>query len=783
MGLTEHKVKYNQLMAEVLAKHEDMKNKYAGHWPIRAMLQQFLLNSKSRKKHMEAASDSEPEDSDIPAKGPEIRAPPCALTIKIRAGASSHNQRNKTAQQQSGGAAPRTPEPEEQADEPRRAAEPADWPSPRRCDELAADQRALRRYAAPPEAADFDTGDFMQQMGDDLFDFTKADDPYTTVCPNIECTDKIPSSPSPMLRRMLDKRRTTLLKGKQRNQSGSMVTMNTSICHEIAYELELLPEAHERGWPIAIDCNVLAVRVRLMMQDLTANVLARPQDTFMWSLLDEDQEGAKIREIASQFKRNPIAESLKVTFERTRVGYYGEEGEVVISGTLDVLFPTWQVDAAQCAPFSVEGFKRFILVPECALRLITEDSLSPYAYQRCNTLSAAYDIMNWSSEYGYHRFRLDGSSSRSAQNIQKENLKLLGELRKLAFPEVDPTNDEMPAHASPKRPVPRPRRRRPQSSRLTLDDFPKLFMRIYAPHQVELLGVEDQLSWHYRRGVSSCQTYQDWAMGWSVFHAQMRQNARSGMRQRPAAAPLGVNVLRDVPRCHLPLVGLYELAVGRGARAILATRKARWVHDSAIAHAQGGRGWKWTARWATGRTQTRMAVMSRLEAGGGLELMASRGGARRWSTEGECPVNLPPTPARRPSRSGSAHARGGHAAARADGRQRARPLAVCISLVWIWERVAADVVRKLAVCAVVIPAIDVSAKPCTERGEERRGGAHIHEGQSSIPAPATAPTVLCRPLPAPALVAPAPPPALMAPPPALALMAPARRLPPLVLLT
>ncbi|KAI0368381.1 hypothetical protein BV20DRAFT_923221, partial [Pilatotrama ljubarskyi] len=181
------------------------------------------------------------------------------------------------------------------------------------------------------------------------------------------------------------------------------------VCKAIEYELHLLPEALDMGWPHGFKPDVLAARVRLLKKGLQ-DVISKPQCTFMWNLLDADHGGAKIKRITSVHKQNPTAESLQPIFEATRVGYYGEQGELIMASVLDVLFPSWEVESAWIQPFDHDSFKRFVLLPECALRLIADDSLAsnsrsaPSPDAVAITLEAAYHVMRESSAYGYHRF-------------------------------------------------------------------------------------------------------------------------------------------------------------------------------------------------------------------------------------------------------------------------------------------------------------------------------------------------------------------------------------------
>ncbi|KAH9847554.1 hypothetical protein C2E23DRAFT_889946 [Lenzites betulinus] len=197
----------------------------------------------------------------------------------------------------------------------------------------------------PPRNPDMDGpsgATVMQELDNDLYDFTKADDTDPIECPNMGCFDQIPPLPGPQLQRLLKNRRRILLKGKLCPQSADIIVLNSAICKAIDYEVELLPEARDLGWPIAFDGKVLAARVRLLKTTLE-HAVRRPKSTFIWSLLDARPGEGTLNQIAKTFECNPAAASLQDVFEAFRGGYYGEQGEVIVSSTLDVLFPEWEL--------------------------------------------------------------------------------------------------------------------------------------------------------------------------------------------------------------------------------------------------------------------------------------------------------------------------------------------------------------------------------------------------------------------------------------------------------
>ncbi|EJD07667.1 uncharacterized protein FOMMEDRAFT_73412, partial [Fomitiporia mediterranea MF3/22] len=138
------------------------------------------------------------------------------------------------------------------------------------------------------------------------------------------------------------------------------------MCQRHRFETQLLPTAEEAGWPTCIDFTALPKRVIALRQRLTG-ILHDKEKSVLWRELKQDIEKKGARKamgLLDQFN----------TFEKSQPGYYGEQGSIIISQTLNNLFPPGTVDADRVTPLTPAEFIRRILVPECAVALIQEDS-------------------------------------------------------------------------------------------------------------------------------------------------------------------------------------------------------------------------------------------------------------------------------------------------------------------------------------------------------------------------------------------------------------------------
>ncbi|OSD00419.1 hypothetical protein PYCCODRAFT_1469317 [Trametes coccinea BRFM310] len=244
------------------------------------------------------------------------------------------------------------------------------WPSPLRALPRSSHRTAdSLRVQSQLQRAREPSSDIMKELEDDAADEAKYWDADTLVCPQMDCRDRIPAQPEAALAALLDRRKRVLT----HTDDGNLMDLNTQICDLVDYEAHQLPKAQGNGWLLKFDACRLSKRVMLFKPHLQA-VLRTPEDAFMWRALDSSTGGSKIKYLAGLYARRPNDRALMATFQKIRVGYFGEEGEAVISSTLDVMFPTSSLRGVeQLQSINPESFKRLVLVPECALYLIAQD--------------------------------------------------------------------------------------------------------------------------------------------------------------------------------------------------------------------------------------------------------------------------------------------------------------------------------------------------------------------------------------------------------------------------
>ncbi|KAI0662142.1 hypothetical protein C8Q70DRAFT_931719 [Cubamyces menziesii] len=236
--------------------------------------------------------------------------------------------------------------------------------------------KSMASGSRPAQQRD-DSVDILQELEEAEADDSKYWDPDTR--------------PEPALHALLERRRRVLAL----QEDGDIVDLNTQICTRIDFECRQVPKAREHHWPLKSVAYKLSKRVPLFRPHLQA-IWNEPKDAFMWPLLDSDTGGSKLKFLAGLYERKPNDPALMAIYEKIRVGYYGEEGEAIISSTLDVMFPPSAFRSPpQIRPFSAESFKRLVLVPE---------------YCKLDDLAAAYEVMCESASYGYQQFPFDGDN-------------------------------------------------------------------------------------------------------------------------------------------------------------------------------------------------------------------------------------------------------------------------------------------------------------------------------------------------------------------------------------
>ncbi|KAI0628274.1 hypothetical protein C8Q77DRAFT_1076851 [Trametes polyzona] len=255
--------------------------------------------------------------------------------------------------------------------------------------------RFLESHSADDEADGDSSVSILRQLQEQEADDIKYNDPDTMVCPEPGCEDVVPADPDPVLLEILDRRREVILK----RVDGDLPVLNISLCKEIAYQVHLLPYAQAHGWPQHFSVFQLRQRVK-MLKPVLDRVIKTPTRSFIWRLLHANGvEGVTDpASLHSKYTRSPADISLQDTFKMLRVGYYGETGEAIITSTLEVMYPS--IDRNTIRPFDLTSFLHFILLPECALLLISKD---------CKFMKVvdAYKIMAASADYGYRRFAFD----------------------------------------------------------------------------------------------------------------------------------------------------------------------------------------------------------------------------------------------------------------------------------------------------------------------------------------------------------------------------------------
>ncbi|THU92948.1 hypothetical protein K435DRAFT_609618, partial [Dendrothele bispora CBS 962.96] len=93
-------------------------------------------------------------------------------------------------------------------------------------------------------------------------------------------------------------------------------------------------------------------------------------------------------------------------FEKTRPGYYGELGSVIIHQTLFEMFPpqTTNEESDNFVPLNLKSFIERVLVPEVSTKLIMEDK----GLEGYSGMKEAVQILRESSSYGVAMFPEDG---------------------------------------------------------------------------------------------------------------------------------------------------------------------------------------------------------------------------------------------------------------------------------------------------------------------------------------------------------------------------------------
>ncbi|RPD75428.1 hypothetical protein L226DRAFT_522619 [Lentinus tigrinus ALCF2SS1-7] len=275
---------------------------------------------------------------------------------------------------------------------------PVDFPSPLR------NPSPVQNTARVVPSAGSHAGSFEALMADideQIEDEHRSSDPNTLVCPVEGCYDEIPTAPSGSLLDLMNMRRRMLKKGKVSPMQ--LWEVNRAICSSIRHT-ERIAEARAEGWPTKLEPLVLAQRVELYHL-FVHTVIDAPQASPIWWVINSIMSH---EHVARMYEEHAAARALMRIYDAIRVGYYGQQGEAIIDTVLHCLCPTWELErhADKFAPYSPAAFRRLILVPDMAIRLIAEDPENKDKVK--GNLSRAYALMSSSADYGYSEFQLDG---------------------------------------------------------------------------------------------------------------------------------------------------------------------------------------------------------------------------------------------------------------------------------------------------------------------------------------------------------------------------------------
>ncbi|KAG9037461.1 hypothetical protein FRB95_005400 [Tulasnella sp. JGI-2019a] len=152
------------------------------------------------------------------------------------------------------------------------------------------------------------------------------------------------------------------------------LAVSINLCTAHRAESATIPAGVEQGWPLKIDFDDVKRRVQSdrIRKKLNAILMDKVkgahggQRGIFWDAARRDVEvrGARVA--------NSVQGQMQ-TFEETQPGYYGEKGFLVISSTLQAMFPSDEVDPGTTYPLEPPDFLRRVLLPEAAVLLIMED--------------------------------------------------------------------------------------------------------------------------------------------------------------------------------------------------------------------------------------------------------------------------------------------------------------------------------------------------------------------------------------------------------------------------
>ncbi|THV02939.1 hypothetical protein K435DRAFT_617308, partial [Dendrothele bispora CBS 962.96] len=218
------------------------------------------------------------------------------------------------------------------------------------------------------------------------------------LCPY--CDRKMPENPSTKLQQLLKHlEKKSTFAPRPSNSYGRKASLAdfSLVCQQHVLETDMLSKAILEGWPLSVDFDGLATRVRQMKNDLKAilqDETAR-NSSFLWRevLVQINEHGMEsIKGFAGRYE----------LFHMVQPGYYGERGLAVIMEVLYSPLPSSLIEKHldNIAPLDPQSFFKWVLAPEVALRLITTDRNLSGA----SGMQEGLKVMRASSSYGAAMF-------------------------------------------------------------------------------------------------------------------------------------------------------------------------------------------------------------------------------------------------------------------------------------------------------------------------------------------------------------------------------------------
>ncbi|KAJ7447735.1 hypothetical protein B0H11DRAFT_1878583 [Mycena galericulata] len=214
-----------------------------------------------------------------------------------------------------------------------------------------------------------------------------------TLCPY--CDLPFPEFPTPLLvQLMVDAFIKSRADPRPDNCLGRWVDMSirATVCSRHEFEMELMPEAANQGWPTDIDFDDVDRRLRVhkhVFKELIGDWNCVPDVPRARSVFWE----AAVQNITENSSKSQGIAGNITNFDNIQPGYYGERGVEVIQETFNRLL---QIPNELTHPLSPNQFCAFVLTPEAGVLLIMED--------RYLSRNDAIQMMRASSSYGAQMF-------------------------------------------------------------------------------------------------------------------------------------------------------------------------------------------------------------------------------------------------------------------------------------------------------------------------------------------------------------------------------------------